>query len=150
MTKYLFAGAALLAIATVATPAAARDGSAYVGVDAGVFFPMTSDVDRRGPPVTTGEWADFLDVKYKRPGYDADIVAGYDFGMFRLEAELARKHAGHKRYDIDSQAPGPFPDGILPGDSIHADGRTNVTSLMLNALIDIGNVTDLRVRLLQK
>jgi opacity protein-like surface antigen len=88
--------------------------------------------------VTSGNWADWLDIKHSL-GYDADLVAGYDFGMFRLEAELARKHASHKRYIIDPQAPGPFPAGIVPGGSYSADGRTNVTSFMINALVDVGN-----------
>jgi opacity protein-like surface antigen len=101
-------------------------------------MPQKSDVDRKGPPVTSGNWADWLDIKHSL-GYDADLVAGYDFGMFRLEAELARKHASHKRYIIDPQAPGPFPAGIVPGGSYSADGRTNVTSFMINALVDVGN-----------
>ena len=27
-------------------------------------------------------------------GWDVDLIAGYDFGMIRLEAELGYKHAG--------------------------------------------------------
>jgi OOP family OmpA-OmpF porin len=135
MRKYLLAAVALGA---VATPAYARDGSGYVGVEAGLFMPHRSDVDRRGAPITTGEWADWLDVKHSL-GYDADLIAGYDFGMFRLEGEIARKHASHKRYNIDENAPGPFPAGVFPGASLNADGRTNVTSFMLNALVDVGD-----------
>jgi opacity protein-like surface antigen len=137
MKRYLFAAAAAAAIAS---PAAARDGSGYAGIEAGLFIPQKSDVDRIGPPVTSGIWADWLNIKHDL-GYDADLVAGYDFGMFRLEAEVARKHAGHSSYDIDTNAPGPFPAGIVRGGSYPANGRTNVTSFMVNALIDadVGN-----------
>src|SRR5690349_24852986 len=107
MRKYLLVAGAALA---VGSPAAAREGSPYVGVEAGVFIPQKSDVDRKGPPFTNGSWADWLDVKH-RAGYDVDVVGGYDFGMFRLEGELARKHASHKNYTIDPKAPGPFPAG---------------------------------------
>src|SRR5215213_26319 len=130
MKRYLFAAAA---VAAIASPAAARDGSGYVGLEAGVFIPQESDVDRAGPPVTSGGWADWLDIKHNL-GYDADFVAGYDFGMFRLEAEVARKHAGHSDYEIDPNAPGPFPAGIVRGGTYNASGRTNVTSFMVNAL----------------
>ena len=137
MKRYLLAAAA---VAAIASPAAARDGSGYAGIEAGIFIPQKSDVDRIGPPVTNGIWADWLDVKHDL-GYDADVVAGYDFGMFRLEGEVARKHAGHSTYEIDPKAPGPFPAGIVPGGSYNASGRTNVTSFMVNALIDadVGN-----------
>ena len=42
MKKYLLAGAAL---AVIATPAAARDNSAYFGIEAGLMFPMNSDIE---------------------------------------------------------------------------------------------------------
>src|SRR5678816_2840352 len=98
MRKYLLAATAAVALAT---PAYARDNSPYVGVELGGLFAKDSDVDRRGPPVTDGIWADWLDVDHKL-GYDTDLIAGYDFGMFRLEAELGYKRASHKSYDIDS------------------------------------------------
>ena len=63
-------------MAAIASPAAARDGSGYAGIEAGIFIPQTSDVDRIGPPVTNGIWADWLDIKHDI-GYDADVVAGY-------------------------------------------------------------------------
>ncbi len=135
MKKYLLA---TIAAAVLATPAAARDGAPYVGIGAGVLKAKESDVDRRGPPVTTGQWADWLDIKTKL-GYDAEFVAGYDFGLFRLEGELAYKRAKHDEYQIDRQAPGPFPAGIVRGGTYDAGGRTSVTTAMLNALVDFGN-----------
>jgi opacity protein-like surface antigen len=134
---------ATAAAAVFATPALARDGAPYVGVEAGVLIPRdagpSGDFDRRFPG---GEWVDFLNVDHDL-GFDADLIGGYDFGMFRLEGELAYKRAKHKRYNIDENAPGPFPGGgaepVVPGATISADGRTSVTSGMINALIDIGN-----------
>jgi hypothetical protein len=84
MKKYLLLA---FAAAVVSTPAAARDGSGYVGVEAGVFMPRDSDVDRRGA-VTGGIWGDWLSTVDHNLGYDVDLIAGYDFGMFRLEGEL--------------------------------------------------------------
>ena len=42
MRKYLFAAAA---VAAVASPAAARDGSGYFGVEGGILFPKDQDAD---------------------------------------------------------------------------------------------------------
>ena len=41
MRKYLLAGSALL---IMATPAAAKDGAGYVGIDAGVVWPNSQDI----------------------------------------------------------------------------------------------------------
>ena len=42
MRKYLLAAAAAVA---VATPAAARDGSGYFGIEGGILFPKDQDAD---------------------------------------------------------------------------------------------------------
>ena len=114
MQKYLLATAAVAAVAT-ATPAAARDGSVYVGLEVGAMFPRDNDADvdavftttnatvppggvlppgiPAGPADTTFENMFGLDYK---TGWDADVILGYDFGMFRLEGEL-----GYKRASVD-------------------------------------------------
>src|SRR5438270_12161805 len=97
--RLLLGGMAAFAIAA---PAAARDATPYVGVEAGVFVPLKSDIDRQFN--SGGNWVDFLQVKHKL-GWDADLIGGYDFGMFRLEGEIARKHATHKNYQIEPLAP---------------------------------------------
>ena len=126
---------ATMAAAVLASPAMAADGAPYVGIEGGIIKPRTSDWDRRGTANST--WVDFLDVRHKL-GYDVDAIAGYDFGMFRLEAEIARKHSKQKSYVVDPNAPGPFPGGVVRGGSYDASGRTNVTSAMVNALVDLG------------
>ena len=135
MSKYLLAAAA---VAAIAAPASARDGNWYVGAEAGVTTVKDSDVDRRFP---AGDWVPWLDVDHNL-GFDGDLILGYDFGLIRLEAELGYKRARHDEYEIDSSAPGPFPGGgdepVFPGAEIDADGRTSITTGMINALFDFG------------
>src|SRR6185369_15830224 len=122
--------------------AMAADGAGYVGAEAGLLIPRDhdpgSDVDRRFTGSTT--WVDFLDINHNM-GFDADLIGGYDFGMFRLEGEIAYKRAKHDKYEIDPNAPGPFPGGgtqpVVPGASIDADGRSSVLTGMVNALLDL-------------
>src|SRR5689334_19095554 len=96
MRKLLFAAAATVALAT---PAVAKDGSPYVGLDAGLLIPQKQDVfgsiDFTNPAVADLNRTDVASLKYKL-GYDVDLVGGYDFGMFRLEGELGYKHAKTK------------------------------------------------------
>ena len=61
-------------------------------------------------------------------GYDIDARGGYDFGMFRLEGELAYKHAKQKARNF----------GNSFGGNIGVDGHTSNFSAMLNGLVDFG------------
>src|SRR4030095_7056976 len=106
MRKYLLAAAAAVAIAT---PASARDGAGYIGIEGGVLFPKDTDADINATfiqgdqtpaagtpatlpgsgvvgaaPVVPGAVVGDVGVDTKT-GYDIDAIAGYDFGMFRLE-----------------------------------------------------------------
>ena len=85
MRKYLLAAAAAAAIAS---PAAARDGSPYVGVDAGALFPRDHNfsVSAATDGTTVVDYSRGLRLNYHM-GYDADIVGGYDLGMFRIEGD---------------------------------------------------------------
>ena len=115
MMKYLLAGAAL---AVIATPAAARDNSAYFGIEVGPMFANDSDVELNND--------NFAKIDHKI-GVDGDLIAGYDFGLFRAELEGAYKWAQHG--DIDFA-------GV---DIDDADGHTRAYSLMGNAMVDFGN-----------
>lgn len=148
LRKYLLAAAAAAAIAS---PAAARDGSGYFGVEGGVLFPKDTHVNFSG----VGTYTDYYDDVYEatgeatfktnyKAGLDLDLIAGYDFGLFRIEGELGWKKASHKRYDdafasleteYDTYTSG-------PGD-IDADGKTTVVSGMVNALLDFGSADGL-------
>jgi hypothetical protein len=72
------AGAAMC----IAMPAQARNGQFYIGVNGGVSLEDQVDVDRADTdPQVNAAFAD------TNSGIDADVVVGYDFGAFRLEAE---------------------------------------------------------------
>ena len=113
MRKYLLAAAA---VAAVASPAFARDGSGYVGIEGGILFPKDQDADIlvdytttqtvrydptafRGRP--TRRSINTFGLDYKK-GYDLDAIGGYDFGMFRLEGEIGYKRAKMNDLEIDS------------------------------------------------
>src|SRR5690349_8960138 len=106
MRKYLLATSALLMFAA---PAAAKDGSFYAGLEAGITFPKdpngsafvdyttTNDTVPPGGtlppgfvfppgPADISQFSGPFDFNVKT-GWDADFIAGYDFGMFRLEGE---------------------------------------------------------------
>ncbi len=136
MRKYLLAAAAAAAIAS---PAVARDNSGYFGVEGGALFPQDKHVDFSGTyAYSEGGTYDFVadaKINYKT-GIDVDVIAGYDFGMFRLEGELGWKKAKHSSYDNatlvatssegDTFTYGPY--------DVDADGKTTVLSAMVNAL----------------
>jgi opacity protein-like surface antigen len=124
MTRYLLAATALATgLAAMASPAVARDRSAYVGLEAGALFVKDTDVGISFDDDDDDFVGDF-EIEHKM-GIDGDLIAGYDFGMFRAEAELGYKRSEHDEYADD--------DG-----GFDADGRTSVYSLMANAMIDVG------------
>ena len=141
MRKYLLAA---VAAAAIATPAIAKDNSGYVGVDGGVLFPKSQDinasVDFTNPLVTDIADGDVGRIKFKK-GYDVDLIGGYDFGMFRLEGELGYKRAKNKNARLDSAFVTAFNTGAgttLTSDDFDLGGHTSVLSGMVNALLDVG------------
>ena len=118
--RHLTVFGALSALA-LASPAYARDGSGYIGIDAGLLMPKDSDIDLDDAQTNLFDF----DVEHKN-GYDLDVLAGYDFGFIRAEGELAWKRAKHKEYsDSDEEVDG--------------DGATDVRSAMINVLADVGS-----------
>jgi OOP family OmpA-OmpF porin len=116
-----------------AAPALARDGSMYIGLDAGVIRPQDLKLRFTNSAVTV---PDGERLKHKW-GYDLDAVAGYDFGMFRLEGELGYKHSSTKSATLDTAA---LAAVFQPpaGFDLSASGHGNVLSGMVNALLDFG------------
>ena len=107
MRRYLLAA---VAVAAISTPAMARDGQGYVGIEAGIAWVKDQDADvfvdfttvdvpvivggtpvLPAPPVDT-TFGNVFDLDNKM-GYDIGIYGGYDFGGFRLEGEIDWKHA---------------------------------------------------------
>ena len=122
--------AVALASTALAKPALARDHSPYVGLEGGVMWVEDADVDYDDG---TLDLANAVTVSHNI-GYDVDLIAGYDFGMLRLEGELGYKRAGVNQLRID-----PRIAGGGPGDNYDASGRGRALSAMLNLLLDFGN-----------
>jgi opacity protein-like surface antigen len=139
MRRLILATAAAAAI--TATPAVARDGSGYIGLEGGVLFPRDSQINVDTDPTDDEDLFDTgIDVDYKT-GYDVDLIGGYDFGMFRLEGELGYKRAKADELDLDDDLQDVIEDDLgrpLTDAELDLDGRVRVWSGMLNGLVDIG------------
>ena len=165
MRKYLMVATA--AAAVMATPAVARDGSVYVGIEGGILFPKDNDADvfadfttsqtpttpLAAAPLDT-DFEDAFGIDYKR-GIDVDAIIGYDFGMFRLEGEIGYKKAKVNEFEIDDSdiaainlalnRPSGVGDPGNPGfaaisaDDFDLNGNIKVWSAMVNGLVDFGN-----------
>ena len=139
MKKFILAAA--VSAAALASPAAARDGQGYFGVEGGILFPRDQDADLTvvtdfdGDTITE-DFDDAVGIDYKR-GIDLDVIAGYDFGMFRLEGELGYKRAKFDSLEFSEE----FEDAIVDLDDEEFDlsGRAKVVSGMINGLVDFGD-----------
>jgi opacity protein-like surface antigen len=140
MRKYLLAASA---IASVAAPALAGAPGPYVGIEGGVTFPQSSDLDivlnnTSVTPPTTTTYGNGFNVDYKT-GYDLDAIAGYKFGLFRLEVEGGYKHAKLKNLNV---SPTLLTDvgtaaGVTATPSDFGVGdHIGIKTLMANALLD--------------
>ena len=153
MRKYLLAAAA---VAAIATPAMARDGAGYVGIEGGILFPrntnynvnynaITTTTSTATPPVvtvvhSTGSFNNAFGIDYKK-GVDLDAIAGYDFGMFRLEGELGYKRTKAKSLFVNPALLTVINTGPVSGvtsSSFAINDRTTVLSGMINGLLDFG------------
>ena len=141
MKKMLLVAAASVA---VATPALAKDGSPYVGVEGGVLFPKKQSVfgtvDFTNTATTDFARDDVASVRYKT-GYDVDMIAGYDFGMFRLEGELGYKRAKTKDVNVSDDfvtALNTRAGTAFVNSDFDIDSKTSALSGMVNALLDFG------------
>jgi len=141
MYKYLLLAAAGI---VVAAPATARDGSGYIGADGGILFPksqhINGSVDFTDPLVTDIPDQRVATIKFKK-GYDVDLNAGYDFGMFRLEGELGYKKANNKSLRFDPAfltAIGTGAETPVTDATFDLNGHSSVLSGMVNALLDVG------------
>ncbi|MFM7348374.1 MAG: OmpA family protein [Erythrobacter sp.] len=122
----LLAGAAAIA---VATPAAARDGRAYIGIDGGVVLQDQVILEAQPYRGSLNEARANTGT-----GWEGDVVVGYDFGRFRLEAEGAYKNQNYDTLYFN----GPNTVGAIPGVRYQPDSKQKTYSAMVNALIDIG------------
>ena len=144
MRKYLLAGAAALVIGT---PAAARDDSPYLGIEGGVLFPRSTDADVT-VKTFTGVTVDSIGnafTLHQKTGVDLDAIGGYDFGMFRLEGEVAWKRSSLDR--VDNFDPALLTaistaTGVpVTGTALNVGGHVTALSGMVNGLVDFGGQT---------
>lgn len=126
--------AVALATSALASPALARDGAFYIGAEGGAMIVEDTDLATRSNNLDSNIDADY--------GYDFDGIVGYDFGVFRIEAE-----GGYRRAKVDSfNAPQGFTQGfaptpvslIRPGNFDGAGGHLSNLSFMVNGLLDFG------------
>ena len=123
---------AALASTTLATPALAVDNAWYVGVEGGAMIVEDTNLDFNSDVL---EVDDALQIDHN-VGVDVDLIGGYDFGGFRVEAEL-----GYKSASLDQLLVlGAF-SGV--GDVLgEVDGDARVLSAMVNGLLDFGEDGD--------
>lgn len=140
MRNYLMAATA---IALVASPAFAGAPGPYVGIEGGVTIPPSTDLDvvlnnTTASPNTSTTYSNGYDVKYKT-GWAFDAIAGYKFGLFRLEGEGGYQRASVKNVNVNSTLLGDV--GTASGTTATVSDlglgtRMGVWKLMANALID--------------
>ena len=138
MRKYLLAATA----AAMAAPAFAAANGPYVGIEGGVVFPRSTDLDvilnnTTAVPPTSTTYNNGVNIDYKT-GWGADVIAGYKLGLLRVEAEGGYQRASVKNVkastalltDASTAAGAPVVSGDFGGSKI------GVTTLMANALLD--------------
>ncbi|WP_156441212.1 MULTISPECIES: outer membrane protein, partial [unclassified Sphingomonas] len=116
-----------LATTALATPALARDNAWYVGVEGGAMIVEDHDFDLS----STGQNILSTDNDY---GWDVDATIGYDFGPFRVEAEVGYREASVDAHQLTIPVGG-VPAGIYENP---ATGDSSALSFMANGLIDFG------------
>ncbi len=118
-----------MASTAMASPALARDNSWYIG---GEFGPMLVENTEL---TTVDEDDDGMVTLEFNEGFDGGGYVGYDFGAFRLEAEVSYREADHREAAIGTPVLAEFP----------ADGSTSSLAFMLNGLFDFGPDDGLQV-----
>jgi len=145
MRKYLLVA---VAAAAIATPALAQSSGPYIGLEGGVLFPKSTNVDATvdftDPALPTTTFNNVFSVKHKT-GFDLDAIAGYDFGMFRLEGELGYKRAKNDSLRLSPGFVAAYEDATgvtLANTDFDLNNHTTVVSAMVNGLVDfdIGGV----------
>ena len=133
MRKLLMAATASFALAT---PALAAAQGPYVGIEGGVTFPRSSDLDVILNNTTT--YDNGYRLKYK-DGIDVDAIAGYKLGPIRLEAEGGYKRAKVKSLGVSTPLVtdvGTAAGTTATADDFSAGNRIGLKTLMANALLD--------------
>jgi opacity protein-like surface antigen len=131
MRRFLLAA---VAAAAIATPAVARDGAPYLGIEGGLL--LAEDMDNNVTLSDGSRFRDAFTIDFKH-GYDVDALAGYDFGRFRVEGELGYKRLRTDKVSVDGAFGGQL--GLATGDEFDISSKGSVISLMANGLVDFGD-----------
>jgi opacity protein-like surface antigen len=119
------------AAALLTLPSVASAGMPYVGLDFGLSSGRANDLDESvtyqtdsGTPPAGVDYDDVFSAEYHH-GVDVDVVAGYDFGLIRLEGEL-----GHKRSGISDAIADDVTDQFLSevNDTLGRTGSATLTT----------------------
>ncbi len=121
--------AVALASTAMAAPALARNDAWYIGVEGGAM--IVEDINFKLANTST----QILNSN-QRLGYDVDGIIGYDFGGFRMEAEVGYKQANIEGHTTSVALAG-IPAGVYT--KTRSFGTTSALSFMLNGLLDFGD-----------
>ena len=129
----LLVGAAMF----VTAPAFAREGQPYIGINGGVSFDdqVTVDIDNN----RADGLLDNAAIANTNLGIDGDVVLGYDFGAFRLEAEGGYKRAGYESLQVVSSTILPGGITVPPGTLVQNERDLEIYSGMVNAMVEFGS-----------
>lgn len=157
---YLTAAATLTLLAS---PALARDGATYVGIEGGILFPRNINylvISTRVQSVPTGGGLLGQTVTTSNNAYgsgfvsdyrkdvDIDAIAGYDFGFVRVEGELGYKRTRNRSFTASSNLLAEINAAPIAGvtsNSFQFGNRTRVISAMLNGLLDYDIAPGVRI-----
>lgn len=135
MRKYVL----VAATAALASPAWAAPSGPYVGIEGGITLPQTNNFDvtvTRGTTSTT--YGNGYRVK-DRTGYDVDLIAGYQLGLLRLEAEGGYQRTKVKSVGVSTTLlndVGTAAGTTVTAANVGVGGHVAVKKLMANALLD--------------
>lgn len=137
MKRYLLAAAAS---SLIATPAAARNDHWYLGAEFGVLLPQDDDSDVLASTVGNSiDLTNALATDYKT-SFEGDLIAGYDFGLLRIEAEAGWKHPSINQFEFSDawlSAVGDAIGSAITSNDVALEDNYDIITGMMNILVDV-------------
>ena len=135
---------AATAVAVLSAPTFAAANGPYVGVEGGVTFPQSTDLDiilnnTSTTPATTTTYSNGYSLDWKKPGWNIDAVAGYKLGLFKLEVEGGYQRAKVKSTNVSSTLLGDVSTAAgvtATASNLGIGSKMGVKYLTANALVD--------------
>lgn len=126
--------AVALSTTVLAGPALARDGAWYVGGEFGAM--IVEDSEAAFTPGNLANSTSTIQIGFDE-GFDGGLFVGYDFGAFRIEAEVAYKQADVEELITN----GISPPGTIGTTGLFTGGNGDVSILsgMINGVLDFGD-----------